>query len=439
MYKIFLLGLSFYGCINGQNKPIENEDSTVDPSSENPGEDEIIGDTSMDECTDFDMTSEGAYLPMNRAVTDLIGECSERWYPSAGGAGSTLNFTIRTLSMNDSNIEIRIENLLGDAIHEWSNVSENQTFTIDLEFSGEFLIGVRNANADKPVEYEMDVSCIQGCDVEYTRYPIVFMHGLAGFDTLLNVFDYWLGVEDLLSSAGYFVEIQGVSAFDSTSVRAEQWREHLDALYNETGARKINIIAHSQGGLDARYYTSLLDDAYRVASITTIATPHNGTAIADLFTGVVDLSPADGQIVDVLISGAAELFGSSGDSLTDQLEQMTTESMATFNMEVIDKSSVQYFSWAGKSCRYLQWGCQSEMDGETVSSYFLLSHAYLEGQEGDNDGLVSVMSSEWGTFMGILPADHMDEVGHRFDLSTQPFDAAEFYLSEARRLFDSGL
>ena len=442
MWCIFLLLTLFCGCTNGLSKQIENEDSIDEDSSGNLDEDQIIGDSgdmSMVPCSDFMIVSEGNYLSLGGFLTDQIEECTERWYPSAGAGGSTLAFTISTLEMNDSNVEIRIENLKGDSIHEWSNLSENETLTIDLEVSGEFLIGVRNMGSEKPAEYEMGISCIQGCDLEYTRYPIVFMHGLAGFDTLLNVFDYWLGVEDLLSSAGYFVEIQGVSAFDPTYVRADQWKEHLDELYTEIGVRKVNIIAHSQGGLDARYYTSLLDNADRVASITTIATPHNGTAIADLFTGVVGLSPADGQIVDALVSGAAELFGSSGDSLTEQLEQMTTESMEAFNMEVVDKPSVQYFSWAGKSCRYLQWGCQSDMDGETVSSYFLLSHAYLEGQEGDNDGLVSVMSSEWGTFLGVLPADHMDEVGHRFDLSTQPFDAAEFYLSEARRLSDNGL
>ena len=89
-----------------------------------------------------------------------------------------------------------------------------------------------------------------------------------------RVFDYWVGVEDVLLSQGYAANIYGVSAFDSTPVRAEQWSQHLDALYSETGARRVNLIAHSQGGLDARYYATRLDINNRVASITTIATPH---------------------------------------------------------------------------------------------------------------------------------------------------------------------
>ena len=74
-----------------------------------------------------------------------------------------------------------------------------------------------------------------------------------------------------------------------------------------------------------------------------------------------------------------------------------------------------------------------------MSSYFLLTHSYIEGVEGDNDGLVSVESAKWGEFLGVLPADHIDQVGHRFDLSNQPFEAAEFYLSEAQRLSALGL
>ena len=174
-----------------------------------------------------------------------------------------------------------------------------------------------------------------------------------------------------------------------------------------------------------------------VASITTVSTP-TPVRLSLNYSRVLSWGPSDGQIVDALVSGAAELFGTK-ETPSLQLEQMTPDNMDVFNEDVPDVPGIQYFSWAGKSCRYLQWSCQSEMDGETVSSYFLLSHAYLETQEGDNDGLVSVSSAEWGDFLGVFPADHIDEVGHRFDLSTQPFDAAEFYLSEARRLSGLGL
>ena len=397
--------------------------------------------TDTTSCETWVEAGEQDFVALNDNIDFTIPPCTSMVYSSAGSSLSTLLVSLagNTLEVDESLVEYRIENLLGEAIVDWHFVQDLRQMEVSLEHSGEFMILVRSHSVEKNLAVQLSVDCQTGCDAEFTRYPIVFMHGLAGFDTLLNVFDYWVGVEDLLLSQGYSPNIYGVSAFDSTSVRAEQWNQHLDALYRETGARRVNLIAHSQGGLDARYYATLLDINNRVASITTIATPHMGTAVAGLLSGVVELGPTDGQIVDALISGAAELFGTTGDSFSNQLAQMTPESMAIFNADTPDVPGVQYYSWAGKSCRYLQWSCQSDMDGETVSSYFLLSHAYLESQEGDNDGLVSVASAEWGTFLGVLPADHIDEVGHRFDLSTQPFDAADFYLSEARRLADIGL
>jgi triacylglycerol esterase/lipase EstA (alpha/beta hydrolase family) len=254
----------------------------------------------------------------------------------------------------------------------------------------------------------------------------------------LNTINYWVGVEDLLEDFGFYPEVRAVPAFDDTYIRSVLWLEHLDAMVAEGVGRRFNLIGHSQGGLDARYLTSILDSEHRIVTVTTISTPHFGTSIADLFTGAVALGPGDGAIIDALVSGTAELFGSSGSSLTAQLEQMNIQNMEQFNDDTPNLTGVQYFSWAGKSCRYFQFGCQSSMEGETVSSYFLLSHGYIETWEGDNDGLVSVRSAKWGEFLGVLPADHMDEVGHRFDLSTQPFDASSFYLSEARRLAELG-
>lgn len=430
-----MIYLLLVGCNSVEEKANVVDDTVVDSQD--------TGDISVEypTCSEWIDGGEQDFISIGERVEGTIGPCTSILYSSAGSKLSNLLVSLEGYQSerDDLHLEYRIENLLGGIIVDWHFVDTAAQGEVSLDHSGEFMIRLRSHNAEKELEYQIAVDCSTECDAEYTRYPIVFMHGLAGFDTLLSVMDYWVGVEDLLTVQGYSALIYGVSAFDSTPVRAEQWSIHLSELNRETGARKVNIIAHSQGGLDARYYATLLDLNNSVASITTISTPHAGTSVAGLLSGVVDLGPTDGQIVDALVSGAAELFGTTGDSFSEQLEQMTPYNMEVFNGDVPDVEGIQYYSWAGKSCRYLQWACQSDMDGETVSSYFLLSHAYLESQEGDNDGLVSVSSAEWGTFLGIFPADHIDEVGHRFDLSAQPFDAAEFYLSEARRLSGLGL
>ena len=54
----------------------------------------------------------------------------------------------------------------------------------------------------------------------------------------------------------------------------------LREILRKTGAEKVNIIAHSKGGLDSRWAISKLGLAPHVASLTTINTPHRGCVFA---------------------------------------------------------------------------------------------------------------------------------------------------------------
>jgi triacylglycerol esterase/lipase EstA (alpha/beta hydrolase family) len=387
-------------------------------------------------CDGLALVDEGQFLTDAEDLEFSIPGCSDIYVPFAGAKSSLVQLSFT--GDESETLEVRIENLLYEGLSDWVSLSEVTTLELLIQQSGEHFLHLRNWSAEQS-DLTVQRECLEGCDIEYSRYPIVFLHGLAGFDTLLSTLDYWVGVEELLTNQGYLAHIDGVSAFDDTYTRAVMWQSHIQTLVDNGVGRRFNLIGHSQGGLDARYFASVLDDEERIASITTIATPHYGSAVADLFSSAIDLSPADGAVLDALVSGAAELFGTSGASLSNQLAQMSPDNMRDFNQSTPDVQGVQYFSWAGKSCRYLQWSCQSAMDGETVSSYFLLTHSYIEAIEGDNDGLVSVTSAQWGEYLGVLPADHIDQVGHRFDLSNQPFEAAEFYLSEAQRLSELGL
>ena len=57
-------------------------------------------------------------------------------------------------------------------------------------------------------------------------------------------------------------------------------------MCRETGCGKVNIIAHSKGGLDARYAISKLGMAPYVASLTTMNTPHRGCRFVDYACGL---------------------------------------------------------------------------------------------------------------------------------------------------------
>ena len=101
-----------------------------------------------------------------------------------------------------------------------------------------------------------------------TTYPIVLAHGFMGSPT-----NFWafLNVEQALEGDGHVVYAGAVPPFHAPSVRAERLAEQVDEVLAETGAQKVNIIAHSMGGVDSRYLISTLGYGDRVASLTTIS------------------------------------------------------------------------------------------------------------------------------------------------------------------------
>src|SRR5713226_501622 len=119
---------------------------------------------------------------------------------------------------------------------------------------------------------------------------IVLAHGFSGFveiDLGDITITYFKGVKDHLNAVFCDLEIltPGVHPFDPTAERAGQ----LDSQMPGDGVR-AHIIGHSAGGLDARYLAAPppgLGRGNKVASITTIATPHHGSVIADLLADPV--------------------------------------------------------------------------------------------------------------------------------------------------------
>ena len=85
-----------------------------------------------------------------------------------------------------------------------------------------------------------------------TRYPIVLVHGLFGFDSALGI-DYFYGIPDALRRDGARVYVAQVSAANSTEVRGEQLLKQVNQILALTGASKVNLVGHSHGGPTARY------------------------------------------------------------------------------------------------------------------------------------------------------------------------------------------
>ncbi len=76
-----------------------------------------------------------------------------------------------------------------------------------------------------------------------TRYPIVLVHGLAMKDTFFM--KSWGRIDRVLRLQGYTVYKSNVDAFGTVENNASQLKEEINSILRETGAGKVNIIAHS--------------------------------------------------------------------------------------------------------------------------------------------------------------------------------------------------
>jgi triacylglycerol lipase len=115
-----------------------------------------------------------------------------------------------------------------------------------------------------------------------TKYPIVLVHGLLGFDALGPV-QYFYGIPSELRRSGAVVYTASVSQSNSTELRGEQLLKELQTLKARYGHTKFNLVGHSHGGNTSRYVAGVSPDL--VASVTTVGTPHQGSKVADGYNG----------------------------------------------------------------------------------------------------------------------------------------------------------
>lgn len=202
-----------------------------------------------------------------------------------------------------------------------------------------------------------------------------------------------------------------VDVTGTVEARANQLAEQIDAAFP---SGRIDIIAHSMGGLDARFLLAhnLRGLTARVATLSTISTPHRGSPVADLLAGPTPLGPQR-LVYDIVKSSIARLGWPTG-----ALGSLTTGSAMTFNQQCLDSRQVTYFAYAGCGPRSLA----------LRPSGRLIEHAGATADERQNDGLVSVASAQWPDNRLAeppWPADHLAEVGYDLDhLASKPsFDS----------------
>ena len=241
--------------------------------------------------------------------------------------------------------------------------------------------------------------------------PIVLHHGLFGFGEL-NAgpvkLSYFGGIGRAIADRGHPLIVSSVHPTAGVVTRARQLKETILRQLEILGRPRdrVIVVAHSMGGLDARYMISRLGMDDRVEALLTVTCPHRGSPFADWC--MLHLEQR---------FGAFKLLGACGLDV-QAANDLTTKSCARFNEQVRDSPSVRYFSVSAAR----PWNL--------VPPFALPSWRIVHDAEGDNDGLVSVKSSTWGTHLGTWPADHWHTINRKFvlELKDPTGDIAPYYV-----------
>jgi triacylglycerol lipase len=254
--------------------------------------------------------------------------------------------------------------------------------------------------------------------------PILLAAGIARFDILVqglrtllpspeavrwynrilgDALGYFRYVGRALAERGFEVHETSVSFAGSLERRARDLQRAVERVLGPGNPQgQVNIIAHSMGGLDARYMIARLGMAERVASLVTIGTPHLGTSFADWR---YDERQASRRVIEGLEGLGVDFTGSF------DLTTKRCRAFCAFNEAAEAANGVTYIAYAGV-----------QEDRGAVFWPLRRSWDIVREREGANDGLVAAASQLWQPELNgptgakrveqrtfPLPADHLNE------------------------------
>ena len=287
--------------------------------------------------------------------------------------------------------------------------------------------------------------CLFNCDYTKTKNPIVLAHGMAGFDELFGVYEYWFGIPSALRDGGAKVYVTEVSQFNTTEARGEQLLDQVEQIAAITG-KKVNLIGHSHGGLDVRYVAAVRPDL--VASVTSVGSPHKGAALADYLRANVQGASFTESVLAFFANSLGTVLGLISGSTNPQaaipaLASLTTAGTAAFNASYPQGvpttacgngasivNGIRYYSWSGT-------GVLTNALDVSDGSLGLTSLVYPEA----NDGLVGRCSSHLGQVIrDNYFHNHLDEVNQILGLvSIFESNPTTVFRTHANRLKTAGL
>lgn len=267
---------------------------------------------------------------------------------------------------------------------------------------------------------------------EKLKYPVLLVHGMGFRDG--RYINYWGRIPAKLEENGCKVCYGNQDSNGTVESNGVFLAEKIKEIIAQTGAMKLNVIAHSKGGLDMRYAISSLNMSKYIASLTTISTPHHGSLTVDKLL----------RLPEFMIKFAAgcgdvwlRICGDKNPNTYEVFKTFTTAAAEDFNRNNPDAPEVYYQSYAFIMKHV--WG----------DLFMLVPGIVVKFFEGPNDGLLAPRAAMWTNFRGIVTSSsnrgisHCDEVDMRRRKLTNKqsegiSDITDFYVNIVNDLRDRG-
>ena len=261
-----------------------------------------------------------------------------------------------------------------------------------------------------------------------TKYPILLVHGVFFRDW--KFVNYWGRIPNELAKNGAWIFYGNHQSALPVKESGAELAVRIKEVLHVTGAQKVNIIAHSKGGLDSRYAISKCGMAPYVASLSTISTPHRGCEFADYLLSKI--SPAKQQKIAKAYNSTLKKLGDTSPDFLSAVRDLTAERCKEINEDISDSPDVFYQSFGSKL-------------NHASGGRFPLNFSYqlVNYFDGDNDGLVGEKSFPWGKNYTFLTVNGKRGISHgdMVDMNRENikgFDVREFYVQLVKKLKEQG-
>ena len=261
-----------------------------------------------------------------------------------------------------------------------------------------------------------------------TKYPILLVHGIFFRD--FDKINYWGRIPEELVKNGATIYYGNHSSSLAVKDSAEELAKRIKEIVKETNCEKVNVIAHSKGGLDTRYAIANLGMDKYIASLTMINTPNHGCLFADYL-----MTKAPNKLKKKVSSSYNFALKKLGDTEPDFIAgvtDLTHPKTEELNKKMKDSKNVYYQAFGSV--------LNHPINGRFP---FNLTNAYVKQFDGKNDGLVGIESFPIDKNFTLIETPYRRGISHGdiVDINRENikgFDVREFYVELVKNLKEKG-